>query len=290
MHVIRMRKILITGASGILGQKLAKKSSELFDVLALSKKDLNIIDQNNVYTIFKEFQPDIVVNCAAFTNVDKAEDKKSLARDVNVKGLSNIIKSLSPSSKIIHISSDYVFDGLSGDYLESDIKSPLNYYGKTKLEADNLLMGSNCHYLIIRPNVLYSDSGIGSNEAPQHFLSWLINKLSNGDSINVVNDQISNPTYISDLVNVIITSILVDYVGVCHYGSEDILSRYEFAMKVCDVFGFSPNKIIPIPSSDLNQVANRPKKTYLNCEKVVKDLNIELYPTEYSLNRVKSIL
>ena len=283
----------------MLGRKLTNKLSDLFDVLALSKDkesslSLDIANNDAVHNIFKSFKPDVVVNCAAFTDVDKSETEKSLARDVNVKGLENIIKSLPLKSKIIHISTDYVFDGQSGDYKEDDMKSPINYYGKTKLESENVLIGSNRNYLIIRPNVLYSEENTpfslasNSSKPAEHFLSWLIRALSNNERVAVVNDQISNPVYIPDLVNVIATSILVDYTGICHYGSEDVLSRYDFAMKTCEIFNLDSSKIIPINSSELNQIALRPKKTSLNCKKIVEDLNIELYTTDYSLNRIYS--
>ena len=296
MYVIKMKKILITGSSGLLGQKITDKLSGLFNVLSLSRFGsggcLDITSKDAVYNTFKEFKPDIVINCAAFTDVDKSETEKSLARDVNVKGLTNIIGSLPNNSKIIHISTDYIFDGESGYYKEDDMKNPINYYGKTKLEADNLLMGSNCNYLIIRPNVLYSYDNV-FNQSPkdnynQHFLSWLIYSLSNNDNVKVVDDQISNPVYIPDLVNVIITSVLVDYSGISHYGSEDVLSRYEFAIKVCNIFGFDSGKILAIKSDELNQIALRPKKSSLDCSKIVQDLNIDLYSTDYSLNRIYS--
>ena len=291
-----MKKILITGSSGLLGQKITDKLSGLFNVLSLSKVGsdncLDITSKDAVHNTFKEFKPDIVINCAAFTNVDKSETEKSLARDVNVKGLTNIISSLPVNSKIIHISTDYVFDGESGDYKENDMKLPINYYGKTKLEADNLLMGSNCNYLIIRPNVLYSYDNVFNQSSKdnysQHFLSWLIYSLSNNDCVKVVDDQISNPVYIPDLVDVITTSVLVDYSGVSHYGSEDVLSRYEFATKVCNIFGFDSGKVLAIKSDELNQIALRPKKSSLDCSKIVQDLNIDLYPTDYSLNRIYS--
>ena len=291
-----MKKILITGSSGLLGQKITDKLSGLFNVLSLSKVGsdncLDITSKDAVHNTFKEFKPDIVINCAAFTNVDKSETEKSLARDVNVKGLTNIISSLPVNSKIIHISTDYVFDGESGDYKEDDMKLPINYYGKTKLEADNLLMGSNCNYLIIRPNVLYSYDNVFNQSSKdnysQHFLSWLTYSLSNNDCVKVVDDQISNPVYIPDLVDVITTSVLVDYSGVSHYGSEDVLSRYEFATKVCNIFGFDSGKVLAIKSDELNQIALRPKKSSLDCSKIVQDLNIDLYPTDYSLNRIYS--
>ena len=291
-----MKKILITGSSGLLGQKMTDKLSGLFNVLSLSKAGsdncLDITSKDAVHNTFNEFKPDIVINCAAFTNVDKSETEKSLARDVNVKGLTNIISSLPVDSKIIHISTDYVFDGESGDYKEDDMKSPINYYGKTKLEADNLLMGSNCNYLIIRPNVLYSYDNVFNQSSKdnysQHFLSWLTYSLSNNDCVKIVDDQISNPVYIPDLVDVITTSVLVDYTGVSHYGSEDVLSRYQFAIKVCNIFGFNPGKVLAIKSDELNQIALRPKKSSLDCSKIVQDLNIDLYPTDYSLNRIYS--
>ncbi len=297
MHALRMKKILITGASGMLGRRLTGKLSDLFDVLALSKDkktplSLDITNKDAVHNILKSFKPDIVVNCAAFTNVDKSETEKSLVRDVNVKGIENIIKSLPLKSKIIHISTDYVFNGQSGDYKEDDMKSPVNYYGKTKLESENVLIGSNCNYLIIRPNVLYSgdntpfSTSLDSFKPAQHFLSWLISALSNDKKVKVVNDQISNPVYVPDLVDIIITSILVDYTGICHYGSEDIISRYDFAIKACNIFGLDSSKISPINSGELKQVALRPKKTSLNCQKIERDLNIELYTTDYSLNRI----
>ena len=281
-----MKKVLIVGSGGILGSELSIRLNELFDVLALpkssSKNFLDITDFNMMYSIFKNFDPDFVINCAAFTNVDSCESNKQIARNVNVKGLMNLLKCMSKNSKMIHISSDYVFDGKDGNYKENDMKKPINYYGKTKLEADNLLMGSNSNYLIIRPNVLYS-SNISKNN---HFLSWVINSLKEKTEISVVNDQISNPVYVSDLVEVIASCLLVDYNGVYHFGSEDVISRYDFALLISKIFKLDENLINPIKTSDLKQIANRPKKSFLNCNKIISDLNIDLYPTEYSLMRI----
>lgn len=281
-----MKKVLIVGSGGILGSELSIRLNELFDVLALpkssSKNFLDITDFNMMYSIFKNFDPDFVINCAAFTNVDSCESNKQIARNVNVKGLMNLLKCMSKNSKMIHISSDYVFDGKDGNYKENDMKKPINYYGKTKLEADNLLMGSNSNYLIIRPNVLYS-SNISKNN---HFLSWVINSLKEKTEISVVNDQISNPVYVSDLVEVIASCLLVDYNGVYHFGSEDVISRYDFALLISKIFKLDENLINPIKTSDLKQIAKRPKKSFLNCNKIISDLNIDLYPTEYSLMRI----
>ena len=280
-----MKKVLITGSGGILGSELSNRLNELFDVLALPKSSrnnfLDITDFDMMYSIFKNFEPDFVINCAAFTNVDSCESNKQIARNVNVKGLMNLLKCMSKNSKMIHISSDYVFDGKDGNYKENDMKEPINYYGKTKLEADNLLMGSNSNYLIIRPNVLYS-----SNLNENHFLSWVVNSLKEKNEINVVNDQISNPVYVTDLVEVILSSLFVEYNGVYHFGSEDVISRYDFALLISKIFRLDRNLINPIKTSNLKQIAKRPKKSFLNCNKIVTDLKIDLYSSEYSLMRI----
>ena len=262
---------------------------ELFDVLALPKsgknKFLDVTNLDMMHNIFKNFDPDFVINCAAYTNVDLCESNKQIARNVNVKGLMNLLKCMSKKSKMIHISTDYVFDGKNGNYKENDMKEPVNYYGKTKLEADNLLMGSNSNYLIIRPNVLYS-SNLNENN---HFLSWVINSLKDKKEISVVNDQISNPVYISDLVEVVLSSLFVEYNGVYHFGSEDIISRYDFAILISKIFNLDENLVNPIKTCDLKQIAKRPLKSFLDCNKIVSDLKIDLHSTEYSLMRINNL-
>ena len=286
-----MKKILITGASGMLGSALSTKLSSDFDVYPYCKSSYNginvldVTDIDQVYTVINFVNPDIIINCAAYTNVDLAELNKFESRQVNVSGLLNILKVSSKNMKIIHISTDYIFDGLSGNYLESDIKNPLNYYGKTKLEAENYLIGSNINYLIIRPNVLYTYDLMSSN-----FFSWVINSLTNNTTISVVNDQFNNPVYIPDLLDIIKDSILLDYSGISHFGSEDTLSRYDFSLKICNTFNLNEKLINEIKTSDLNQIARRPLNTSLNCTKIESELEINLYSTDYSFNRIKSYL
>ena len=161
----------------------------------------------------------------------KLKEIKWLARNINVLGLENLIKASKKGTKIIHISSDYVFDGKKGNYEEGDLTYPINYYGKTKLESENLIIGSNKPYVIFRPNVLYSD-----NFKYNNFLSWVFNSLSKNIPLNIVSDQKSNPTYIPELVKAIFNSILLDFRGILHIGSNDTLSRFEFASKICKIF------------------------------------------------------
>ena len=286
-----MKRILITGASGMLGAELCSTLQDKFDIYSYEKfpshssKGLDITNSDEVDLVIASVKPHVIINCAAFTNVDKAEVNKAESREVNVVGLMNILKSCSKDVKIIHISTDYIFDGLKGNYLESSIKNPLNYYGRTKLEAENYLVGSNLNYLILRPNVLY-----GNNLESLNFFSWVMNSLSANKNINIVDDQLSNPVYIPDLARVIQDSILLDYSGISHFGSEDILSRYDFAMKICNYFSLNKKLVTAVKTSSLNQIANRPLNTSLNCSKIESDLNINLYPTSYSLERIKTLL
>tara|TARA_B100000686_G_C16613283_1_gene875003 strand:+ start:20 stop:880 length:861 start_codon:yes stop_codon:yes gene_type:complete len=286
-----MIKIMITGASGMLGTHLCLELQSNFQLYPFVKTESNIFNKMNINNIdevssnINTIKPDVIINCAAYTNVDNAEENKSEARNVNVLGLLNIIKSSSKNTKIIHISTDYVFDGDKGSYLENDIKNPLNYYGKTKLEAENYLIGSNLNYLIIRPNVLYT-YGLGY----MNFFSWVLSSLNKNKKINVASDQISNPVFIPDLVSLIRDSILVDYSGICHFGSEDVLSRYDFAVKISEIFKLNKGLIKSVETAKLKQKALRPLNTSLNCSKVESDLDIDLLSTQYSLKRIYSHL
>jgi len=289
------KRILLIGSNGLLGSQLYLKSSYFSEFLGTHYKTvsnsnsvfLDVTDIDSVYSLVLEFKPNVIINCSAYTNVDKAELNKKNVRDVNVLGLQNIIKSSSIDTKIVHISSDYVFDGEKGDYKESDPTHPVNYYGKTKLESENILKGANRSFIIYRPNVLYSDD-INSLS----FFSWVLKSLKNNKEIKVVDDQISNPIYIADFVDVILDSLLMGYEGVLHIGSEDSLSRYQFALKIAHVFGFGKrysDNITPIKTKSLNQLAERPKKSNLNCDKIVQDLNFSLKTTDYYLNKICKI-
>jgi len=283
------KKVLLLGASGLLGAEIYLHLKDVFDLLPTIHKsttdkkivslDITKIDQFE--NVIASYNPDVVINCAAFTNVDQAEVSKEEAHDVNVKGVENIIRSITKETKIIHISSDYVFDGEKGNYKEEDPTFPINYYGKTKLEAENILIGSNKESLIFRLNVLYTKNLLKAN-----FFSWVYNSLKKNTKIKVVVDQISNPVYIPDFIKILIDAILLNHSGIYHFGSSDSLSRYDFALKISECFSFNSNLVIPIKSKNLNQLARRPVNSYLNCDKIKSDFNIDIFSNEYNLQRV----
>ena len=296
------KKILITGAEGQLGRALQRILKDKFEIFPTDKilsesggrinsKNLDITEQSDVDNAIKEINPDIIINCAAYTDVDGSERNKNLARRVNVIGLKNLINSSDKSTYIIQISSDYVFDGANGPYNEEDPTFPINYYGKTKLEAENTLRGSRRKYLILRTNVLYcEDLFFKSN-----FFGWVYQSLVNNKTISVVNDQISNPTYVSHLVEVIFLCIILNTEGIYHYGSDDFLSRYEFALIIAKVFGFDKSLISPIDTKSLfkkvkSYIAKRPMHSGLRVEKIESELNISTYTSEYCLKKIKTIM
>ena len=296
------RKILITGAEGQLGIVLQRILRDKFDVFPtdiiiselenrVNSKNLDITERSDVENTIKEINPDIIINCAAYTDVDGSEENKNQAHMVNVAGLQNLILASNYNTYFVHISSDYVFDGNAGPYSEEDHTYPINYYGKTKLEAENTLRGSRRKYLILRTNVLYCENLLFKS----NFFAWVYKSLTNNKSISVVNDQISNPTYVPHLVEVIFLCIILHTEGIYHYGSDDFLSRYEFAIIIAKVFGFDKSLISPIDTKSLfkkvkSYTAKRPMHSGLKVDKIESELNISTYASEYSLKKIKTIM
>ena len=296
------RKILITGAGGQLGLAIHQKLRDKFDVFPTDRitsesgdsqnsKNLNITERSDVKTIINEINPDIIINCAAYTDVDGSEKNKNQAHMVNVVGLQNLILASNYNTYFVHISSDYVFDGKAGPYSEEDFTYPINYYGKTKLESENILRGSRRKFLIIRTNVIYSeDLNIKAN-----YFAWVYKSLLNNKTISVVNDQISNPAYVSHLAQAIFQCIILNTEGIYHYGSDNYLSRYEFSMEIANIFELDNSLITSIDTKQLTQdipsyIAKRPRHSGLNTFKIENEIGLTAYSTDYSLTILKKSL
>ena len=276
-------KVLLIGASGMLGNRYYKKSSKLFNLLGTSTSDssyekLDVTNSHSLKELLSAFSPDVIVNCSAYTDVDGAEENKKMAYDVNVKGMHNLIKYSKKKTKIVHFSTDYIFDGKDNDYTEKSLPAPLNYYGKTKLEAENILRSSNRRFLIFRINGLFDFNG-------KNFYTWVFENLTKSKTINVVNDQSSNPTYTDNLVDVINECLILDAEGIFNFGTKNNISRYDFAKIIAKTNNFNLDLINPIKSADLNQLACRPENTYLNCNKIENFLNIDLCTVQSILDR-----
>ena len=215
---------------------------------------------------------------------DLCEQKPVLAQQVNVIGVENICDIF--LGKIIHISTDYVFDGLKGPYKENNRTCPVSVYGKTKLEAEKIILNHNSKNLIIRANVIYGNS----NNTNASFFNWVVESLNKNNKINVVNDQYNNPTWSKSIANVICLCIKHNIKGLYHWGDKEILSRYQFALKIAKKFDLDEKLIQPISTENLNQIAKRPLKSGLINEKLENILNVEAPSVDECLKIIKETI
>lgn len=245
---------------------------------------LDITNKEEVKNAVRKYQPKVIVNCAAFTDVDKCETERELSWRLNVDAVKNlIIASRISDAKIVHYSTDYVFDGKHGPYDENATPNPISFYGRSKLASENALMTSGVDYAIIRTMVLY---GLGVNVKP-NFALWMINKLKNKEAINIVDDMIGNSTISDDLAYGSLKLIERNCRGVYNIAGRDIESRYDFTMKLCDVFKYDKNLVTKIKTKDLNQPAPRPLNSGLITLKAETELGFKPMDTIEALRFLK---
>ena len=281
-------RIMLTGAFGQLGHSLTNVLNKKHDLILTgreipaSKKGIKLNIQNKIHLneIIQSTEPDIIINLAAMTNVDDCEVNPTLAREINIAGVQNIIESF--SGKIIQISTDYVFDGKNGPYSESDEVSPVSIYGQTKLNAEKILLENNNNHLIIRGNVLYDYNPYIKSS----FLNWVIQSLQNGNEINVANDIFNNPTWSRSMADIIKICLSNDINGILHWGDKDYISRYDFAKIISEKFSLKSSLIKPISSSELGLIASRPLNSGLISEKAIKLLNVLQPSIDDCLNEI----
>jgi dTDP-4-dehydrorhamnose reductase len=265
-----MKRILICGANGLLGQRLSLmlstqndyevlstsiERSFVFDNLLFDYNQLDITSRSDVKSLISSYQPDIIMNAAAATNVDWCESNREEAWKANVTAVENLAEAARKvGAKLIHVSTDYVFDGKHGPYDENAQPNPIGYYGKTKLASENAIITAEIPHTILRTIVLYG-SGIGIKT---NFALWVINNLKAGKQISVVDDQLGNPTFVSDLAMAMIKAFELDRNGLFHVGGGNHISRYDFALEAAGVFGLDASLIKRIKTTDLKQASPRP--------------------------------
>lgn len=291
------KKILITGINGLLGQNCVREFSKDHEIYGLdlipSIYDLsqNIqveqIDLNDTVALEEyvtRIRPDSIIHTAAYTNVDKAEDDHEIAFAVNGKVPADIAAiCLKLDIPLVHISTDYVFSGDSGPYLESDDRDPRGKYAQSKLAGEIAVLESGASVAVIRPNVMYG-AGVHLKSS---FVEWLVNELRNEKSVRIVDDQYNNPTYARRLAYVIRMVLENNAWGIWHFGSKEVVSRYTFALKIADTFGLSSSLIDAISTVELNQKAPRPLRSGLICEKLNKELGIPIMRIDEELALLK---
>lgn len=294
------RRIFIVGANGMLGQRTIEfyssdKNVQLF-ACSIEKKPLfnnvdylccNITERDKIKQAVYNFMPDVIINAAAYTNVNLSETEREIAWKINVKGVEHLAESARViDAHIIHISSDYIFDGKNGPYSENDKPNPLGYYGRTKLASENVLKISGALYTILRTNVLY---GVAL-KSKADFVEWLVDTVRSGKPVRIVDDQVSNPTFIDDLVQAISKVIEFRKYGVYNIGGREFLSRYEFTEIIADYFNLDKSLITPIKTKELNQAARRPLKSGLITLKAEAELGYKPVTIRESFAIIKKIL
>ena len=287
--------ILVTGSNGQLGKSLKcliGQSSLNHEFVFVTREQLDLTNFNNVRNLIEKNKFDIIINCAAYTSVDKAETEKKQANLINHFAVLNLAEIARDNHiKLIHISTDYVFDGSKLEsYDETDSVSPLNVYGKTKLDGENAIFSiMQFDALIIRTSWVYSIYG-------NNFVDTILKLCKVNNDLNVISDQIGSPTFANDLASVILSIIDNKKFNeshqesqIFHYSNEGKCSWYEFANEI-NRLSESECKINPIHSKDYPQAALRPKQVILNKRKIIDFFDLDLIFWKDSLKKCLTVL
>ena len=285
-----MKKILQIGTIGQLGWELLRTCAPLGEVIALDYPDVNLSDSNGLRELVRSVRPDIIINAAAYTNVDKAESEPEKARAINATGpgvLAEEAKNI--NALLVHYSTDYVFDGTKGSpYVETDTPNPLSVYGQTKLEGEQVIAASGCANLVLRTSWVYSMRQGG-------FVTKVLQWARTQEVMRVVDDQISGPTsarMLAEITALILAqgrddvfSYLDEKGGLYHCAGGGSCSRYEWAKAILELDPRKEeqmvNKLLPAQSGEFAVLANRPKSSVLNCLRLQEELGLKL-PGWYS--------
>jgi dTDP-4-dehydrorhamnose reductase len=297
--------LLVLGASGLAGYKIMQLSGSRFETYGTynlripydkSLIKLDISKQDDLKKLFTEIRPDIVVNTIALHNVDYCETHEEEAFKINSKAVAQVTGLCNNlGSRLIHISTDFVFDGNLGNYSENDRPNPQSVYAKSKLQGE-LEAKRASSYSILRTSVIYgwtpleSELTKSSSGKPVNFAIWALSKMKKGETLKVVEDQFTSPTLADVLAAVIMRLASTEKNDVYHASGTSCINRYEFTKKIANVMGYSDSLILPVTSRSLVQAAKRPTNSCLNCKKLQKDLNFNLMKLEQSLAVMRSQL
>jgi dTDP-4-dehydrorhamnose reductase len=287
-------KLLITGASGLYGSKLAQMAlSKNFEVYSSDIQDLSVYGnfvkldisgKAQVDKVFKTIKPDVVVHAATLTDVDKCELNKALAWKVNVEGTKNIVEAAKTTgSFLIYISTDYVFGGETGRYKETDAPNPINYYGVTKLKAEEIVKTQK-EYFIARPSVMYGSTPAAGKV---NFALWIIENLRKGEHVKIVTDQWNTPTLNTNLAEMTLEVIERKVTGIYHLCGATRVSRFKFAEQIADVFSLDKGLIDKILSSQFTLPAKRPMDSSLDTSKAQQTLQHKPLEMDMALKQLK---
>ncbi|OED30483.1 dTDP-4-dehydrorhamnose reductase [Methanosphaera sp. WGK6] len=281
-------KFFITGGSGLLGERLSAVADNDYELISSHNVNptentikCDITNKQEVEQVILKYEPDVIIHCAAMTNVDLCEDEIDKAYAINGNGTGNLAKAAEKiGAKIIYVSTDFVFDGKNGYYKEEDSVNPLGIYAKSKYDGEIQLQQYSNNWAIARVSVLY-----GWHNRP-NFTTWVINQLRQNNPINIVTDQINSPTFADNAAEIMFEIAKQDKTGIFHTAGNDRISRYDFTKKIAEEFNLNEDLINPVTSEEFVQKAPRPMDSSLNVSKVEKELGIPMETCSESLRRM----
>ncbi|WP_340152800.1 NAD(P)-dependent oxidoreductase [uncultured Marivirga sp.] len=278
-------KILITGSNGLLGQKLVQlitqESNHQLIATAKGKnrlpfeegyifENLDITNKTQVDSIVEKYQPEVIINTAALTNVDQCETEKEDCWKLNVTAVEYLIETAARHNAfLLQLSTDFIFDGADGPYLEEATANPISYYGESKLAAEKLIVESNINWAIARTVLVY---GIAHDMSRSNIILWVKKSLEEGKEIQVVDDQWRTPTLAEDLAKGCLLIAEKKAKGIFNISGDDLLTPYEMAVKTAEFFKLSQSSMTKTDSTKFKQTAKRPPKTGFILDKAKKEL------------------
>lgn len=282
-----MKKVLITGSNGLLGQKLVEQliKNKDFEIIATARGEnrlpsflkgytyygLDITNEGQVLSLIEETKPHFIINTAAMTNVDQCETDRNECWKLNVDAVKYLIEAAkSTKSLLLHLSTDFIFDGTAGPYEEEAEANPLSYYGQSKLAAEQLIINSDIKWAIARTVLVY---GIAHDMSRTNIILWVKKSLEEGKTINVVDDQWRTPTLAEDLAMGCCLIIKNEAEGIFNISGKDLLTPYEMAIKTADFFKLDKSLINKTDSTKFTQPAKRPPRTGFVIEKAIRMLD-----------------
>ena len=288
-------KFLIIGGSGTIGYHLIEKfknNDENFEYTINNnkidfenQKKLDITNQGNTFDLIQKSNPDIVIHTAAQTNLDLCEKNHELANSINVVGTQNIIEACKHTkSKICFISTSFVFDGKNESYVETDTRSPPNFYGLTKIKAEKIVENSGLKFLILRTDSLYGWTKKFQRVNP---VIRVLDTLRSGKNLKEITDWYNTPTYIPDFVNALEILLKTNKNGIYHVSGSEYINRFSFALKTARIFNLYKELLIPINSETLKLTAKRANVNLIN-EKLFNHTGIKMKNIDQGLEEMKN--
>ncbi len=280
------KTILVTGSNGLLGQKVIYALRNIPELRCVSTsrgtnrmlaqdgyiyESMDISDPEEVSRILSKYRPDAIIHTAAMTNVDACEINREEAKVLNIDAVNYLVNACKKDNiHLVHLSTDFVFDGEDGPYIETDTANPLSYYAETKYEAEKIIIQSGISFSIIRTIIIY---GVVDDNSRSNVVLWAINALRDGKTITVINDQFRSPTLAEDLADACVNAAIKKALGIFHVSGRELMCILDIVKITADFFQLDSTFIKSVSSAELNQPAKRPPVTGFIIEKAQRELD-----------------